>query len=78
LTTVWVVAVVPSPRLQDRLATPVDLSVRVTTNGAAPVIGLAAKLAIGAEDAGGGAGGGEDAGTTALTSLEKLLVVALL
>jgi hypothetical protein len=59
------VAVVPSPRFQDRLDTlPVDVSVRVTTSGAVPVVGLAVKLATGA-----------GAGTTALTSFEKPLVV---
>jgi hypothetical protein len=51
LATVGVVAVVPSPRLQDRLVTlPVEVSVSVTASGAVPVLGVAVKLAWGTVD----------------------------
>jgi N-acetylmuramic acid 6-phosphate (MurNAc-6-P) etherase len=67
LATVRVEAVEPSPKFQDQLEMlPLDVSVRVTTSGANPVVGLAVKLATGA-----------GTGTTALTSFDKPLVVAL-
>src|SRR5208282_608357 len=41
--------VAPSPKLQNRLLIgPVELSVNVTVNGAAPLVGLPLKMAIGA------------------------------
>src|ERR1041384_1106768 len=44
-----VLVVVLSPRFQDRLSgnVPVEVSVKVTTNGSIPLVGLAVKLATG-------------------------------
>jgi len=52
----------PSPKLHARVVTdPLDVSVKVTVNGAGPLVGLAEKLAAGAAAV---------AATVALTSLE--------
>jgi hypothetical protein len=58
--TVVLVAVLLSPRFQERLVMlPVDASANVTVSGAVPLVGLAVKLATGAA-----------AGTLPVTSLE--------